>query len=321
MAKNHSQKAKSTYINEKRRLKVLELRKKGWSLRRIAEKLKIGINTVVRDLLVFDIAVPRKVVGRDGIVYSKTTEKQREERRAVVRVLRMQKWSSSCIAEKLQVSRSTILNDIEYLEERGDKFPERIIKKRRGSCLAKVYNPKYTQEERAERRKRVIELRKKGWSYSKIAKEVGIEISTVKADLVFSIEQGIISEQLLIKYNAPNVYRSDEEIAARRKAVLCLRKKGWTYKRIAQEFNVSPAMIRIDLKIIAGDNDVLPDKVVGKNGRLYCAKRSTPEEIKERGKIVLKLREKGLSYKAIGEQLGISADAVAFALRKLEESE
>ncbi len=159
----------------KRREGIEKLYKEGKSYKQIANKLKIKISTVSQDI---HILKKRGKVSKGKINITKEVEQKILKRQQEVKKLYEQGKTYEEIVYIVNISKSTVYQDILALRERGE-----IAKEKRKTARS-------LNSEVSKRRKKVKELYEKGKSYKQIADELKTKKSIVSQDLVILRKRG-----------------------------------------------------------------------------------------------------------------------------------
>ena len=149
-------------------------------------------------------------------------------------------------------------------------------------------------EKLEERRKKVLELNKKGNTNTKIAEILGISEGTVRNDLKKLAEEGEI-----IKKNKSEKKRQTQE--ERRTKVLELKEEGKTNKEIAKILGTSEMTVGKDIKEL--EKQGIPVK----------------KSLEKRKNQILTLNKEGKSNKEIAEMLGISIGQISYIIKQLKD--
>lgn len=195
-----------------RRKAVYELVRKNKSEGEIASELGISIITVENDL---------SFLRKQGIIENKGTKQERKEKRRKELINLYGTLSIEELAKKYGVSKSTIIDDIEYLRKTGQleaEIPEQVKK----------------------RRQAIPELRKKFY-VTEIAKMFGVSTWTINNDIRWLKKEGLIDETKEIRGRRSR--KKVQSIEARRKRVASLYGKKTT-EEIASLLGIGKSTVR-----------------------------------------------------------------------------
>ena len=195
-----------------RRKAVYELVRKNKLEGEIASELGISIITVENDL---------SFLRKQGIIENKGTKQERKEKRRKELINLYGTLSIEELAKKYGVSKSTIIDDIEYLRKTGQleaEIPEQVKK----------------------RRQAIPELRKKFY-VTEIAKMFGVSTWTINNDIRWLKKEGLIDETKEIRGRRSR--KKVQSIEARRKRVASLYGKKTT-EEIASLLGIGKSTVR-----------------------------------------------------------------------------
>lgn len=201
---------------KQRRLKVLELYKKGLEIKKIAEYFFCSEMTIYNDLKALREEAPE------------TLSRRPKKRRAEVLKLYQAGLTLTEIAQKLSCARKTVVYDLKTLREEDWGIPSR-----RHCC---------TKAELKERRAEVLRLHKEGLRIKDIAKELSFNYSTILGDLNILERAG----KLKRRTKKP----SKSTIEKRRTKILALYNEGFIPEEIAERLRCNVRTVYNDLRAL-----------------------------------------------------------------------
>ena len=220
------------------------------------------------------------------------------------------------VGEQLGVSPDAISKRIKKMRERGVDIPERKNEKdekilellekglnqtevgkqlgvSKAAISLRIKNIKKRgvdiPERKNENDEKILELLEKGLSQKEVGEQLGVSPDAISKRIKKMRERGVDIPERKNK--------KDEKI-------LELLEKGLNQNKIAKQLGVSAKIVSIRIKKMRERGVEIPER---------------KKENDERDNKILELLEKGFSQKEVGEQLGVSPEAISYRIKRMRE--